>query len=379
MADGVYSMFADLAPFAELRELLDRHPNLWLYVDDSHGVGWAGKHGRGPALDVLGGHARVIAACSLNKSFACAGGAIVFPDPALRQRVKTAGGPMMFSGPVQPPLLGAAIESARIHLCDELPEMQAALRERVELFTSLCEEFGIPLATRDLTPIRYVPLGLPVVAHDVIKEILADGYYTNLGTFPAVPMKHAGVRMTITLHHTFEDIRGLVASLARHVPAALERGGEAAKRRHAKIVGEHGPALVLEHHRSASALDAREWDSLLGERGTFTVDGLPYLERAFGERGRAPRGPVELPLLRGAQPGRQGRAGDVLHGGAVEGRHARVGRGLLAGRGAPGRGPVLPDVDDVRDGLAADRGRPPVPGPQRGLEGRAGPVDGRGV
>ena len=43
---------------------------------------------------------------------------------------------------------------------------------------------------------------------------------------------------------------------------------------------------------------------------------------------------------------------------------------------APRRGPVLPDVDDVRDGLAADRGRPPVPGPQRGLEGRAGPADG---
>src|SRR3954449_10935043 len=288
MADGVYSMFADLAPFAELRELLDRHPNLWLYVDDSHGVGWAGKHGRGPALDVLGGHPRVIAACSLNKSFACAGGAIVFPDAELHRRVKTAGGPMMFSGPVQPPLLGAAIESARIHLSDELPELQAALRERVELFTSLCEEFGIPLATRDVTPIRYVPLGLPVVAHDVIKEILADGYYTNLGTFPAVPMRHAGVRMTITLHHTFDDIRGLVASLARHVPAALERGGEAAKRRHAKIVGEHGPALAIEHHRTAAALNEDEWNALLGERGTFTVDGLQFLERAFGGAGERP-------------------------------------------------------------------------------------------
>ena len=52
MADGVYSMFADLAPFAELRELLDRYEQLYLYIDDSHGVGWAGKHGRGPALDV---------------------------------------------------------------------------------------------------------------------------------------------------------------------------------------------------------------------------------------------------------------------------------------------------------------------------------------
>ncbi|MDA0140293.1 bifunctional aminotransferase class I/II-fold pyridoxal phosphate-dependent enzyme/GNAT family N-acetyltransferase [Solirubrobacter deserti] len=288
MADGVYSMFADLAPFAELRALLDKYPQLWLYVDDSHGVGWAGQHGRGPALDVLGGHERVIAACSLNKSYAAAGGAIVFPDAELRRRVKTAGGPMMFSGPIQPPLLGAAIESAKIHLSDELPRMQGALRERVALFTSLCEEFGIPLATTDVTPIRYVPLGLPVVAHDVIKEILADGYYTNLGTFPAVPMKHAGVRMTITLHHTSEDIRGLVASLAKHVPAALERAGEAAKRRHAKIVGEHGPALTIEHHTRATALDEAEWNSLLGERGTFTVDGLKFLEDAFGGPGARP-------------------------------------------------------------------------------------------
>ena len=116
--------------------------------------------------------------------------------------------------------------------------------------------------------------------------MLDDGYYTNLGTFPAVPMKHAGVRMTITLHHTFDDIRGLVASLAAHVPAALERGGEAAQRRHAKVSASDGPALTLEHHTTAAALDAREWDSLLGERGTFTVDGLQFLERAFagGER-----------------------------------------------------------------------------------------------
>ena len=42
---------------------------------------------------------------------------------------------MIFSGPVQPPMLGAAIESAKIHLSDELPALQAALRERVELFT----------------------------------------------------------------------------------------------------------------------------------------------------------------------------------------------------------------------------------------------------
>jgi 7-keto-8-aminopelargonate synthetase-like enzyme len=287
MADGVYSMFADFAPFDELLELLDRYEQLHMYIDDSHGVGWAGKHGRGPALDAMGMHPRLVAACSLNKSFATAGGAIVFPNAEWKRRVRSTGGPMIFSGPVQPPLLGAAIQSAKIHLSDELPVLQAALRDRIELFTDLADEFCIPLASRDVTPIRYIPLGLPTLTHDVLARVQEDGNYTNFGTFPAVPMKHTGVRVTLTLHHTEDDIRSLVDSLARHVPAALERGGEAAKRRHAKIVGSV-PTLTLEHHRSAEALDAHEWDGLLGERGTFTVDGLQFLERAFGGAGERP-------------------------------------------------------------------------------------------
>src|SRR3954469_2793351 len=285
VADGVYSMFSDLAPFAELAELQERHPQLHLYIDDSHGVGWAGRHGRGPALDALGGSERLVVAASLNKSFAAAGGALIFPDPEMRRRVRTLGGPMLFSGPVQPPMLGAAIASVGIHLSDELELRQAALRERIDLFDELLQEFCLPIATHDPTPIRYVPLGLPVVAHDVIESLMADGFYTNLGTFPAVPMKHAGVRMTLTLHHTLDDIRALVGALARHVPAALERGGAAARRRAADVAGD-APALRPEHHRSAAALDPAEWDALLGDGGTFTVDGLRFLERAFagGER-----------------------------------------------------------------------------------------------
>ena len=192
-------------------------------------------------------------------------------------------------------------------------------------------------------------------------------------------MKHAGVRVTLTLHHTLDDVRALVESLAEHVPAALERGGEAARRRHAKIAGDARPALTLEHHRTRRrarrrASGTRCWASAARSPSTACSSSS-----ARSRGGRAARGRVGLPLLRRARPRRQGRAGHVLHGRAVEGRHARLGRGLRAGRGAPRRGPVLPDVDDVRDGLAADRGRPPLPRPQRGLEGRAGPADGRGL
>ena len=356
MADGVYSMFADLAPFDELRELLDRYQQLHLYIDDSHGVGWAGKHGRGPALDAMGMHPRVVAACSLNKSFATAGGAIVFPNAEMRRKVRTTGGPMIFSGPVQPPLLGAAIQSAKIHLSDELPVLQAALRERIELFTDLADEFCIPLASRDVTPIRYIPLGLPDVTHDVLQRLVEDGYYTNLGTFPAVPMKHAGVRVTLTLHHTLDDIRALVESLARHVPAALERGGEAAKRRHAKIVGRSGAgadagAPPLRRRAGRGASGTRCWAS--AARSPSTACGSSSARSAAR---RAARGRVGLPLLRRPRPRGQAGAGDVLHGGAVEGRHDGLRRGLRAGRAAPRRGPVLPDVETFAMGSLLTEG-----------------------
>jgi hypothetical protein len=177
-------------------------------------------------------------------------------------------------------MLGAALASAAIHLSHELPVRQAALRERIALFDELAEEFCLPLATRDATPIRYVPLGLPRVVLDVVEGLLEDGFYTNYGAFPAVPMKHAGVRMTLTLHHRPEDIRALVGALARRVPEALERAGDSARRK-AATVASSAPALALEHHRSVDALNGYEWDALLGDRGTFTVDGLRFLERVF--------------------------------------------------------------------------------------------------
>ncbi len=298
LADGVYSMFADLAPFAELASLLDRHEQLHIYIDDSHGVGWTGRHGRGPALEHLGTRERLIVAASLNKSFAAAGGALIFPNAELKRRVRLLGGPMIFSGPIQPPMLGAALASAEIHLTPEIEERQAALRERVDFCTELLQEFCLPLAAKDLTPIRYVTLGVPAAAQEVTARLLDDGFYVNIAQFPAVPMKQAGVRITLTLHHRLEDIRALVEALSRHVPGAIGRSehqrgrrsdpASTAKTSVAVRADDAAPVLRLERHRSIRQLDLREWDELLGGRGTFTAEGLGFLEQTFVEDNSRP-------------------------------------------------------------------------------------------
>ena len=224
LADGVYSMYADIAPLGQLAALLQREDRLHLYIDDSHGVGWAGRHGRGPALDRLGSHERVVVAASLCKSFAAGGAAIVFPDAELKRRVRAVGGPMIFSGPVQPPMLGAALASARIHLSPELHDLQRALRERIELCTQLLAQHGIALASNDGTPICFVPVGRPELAREVARRLLDEGFFTNAATYPAVPVRQAGVRFMLTLHHRPSDIQHLVAALSLHLPQVLGTG-----------------------------------------------------------------------------------------------------------------------------------------------------------
>jgi 7-keto-8-aminopelargonate synthetase-like enzyme len=221
LADGVYSMFGDQAPVPELAALLARHEQLHLYMDDSHGIGWSGTHGHGPTLDVLTDHDRVIVIGSLNKSFAGAGAALVLPTAELKQRMRVLGGPSIFSGPVQPPMLGALLASARIHLSPELDERQAALRARIALFNRLMHEFELPLASNAPTPIFHVTIGLPEAATEVARQLFDDGIYTSLAVFPAVPVKKAGLRITLTLHNSPEDISTLAHALARHVPRAL--------------------------------------------------------------------------------------------------------------------------------------------------------------
>jgi 7-keto-8-aminopelargonate synthetase-like enzyme len=295
LADGVYSMFADHAPFAGLVQLLERYEQLHLYMDDSHGVGWSGVHGRGPTLQAIGQHERVVVAASLNKSFAAAGAALIFPTAELKRRVQTLGGPMIFSGPIQPPMLGAALASARIHLSPELEQRQAALRDRISLCTELLHEHCLPLACAEFTPIRYLKLGLPRVAADVTARLLDDGFYVNLAIFPAVPMKQAGVRFTLTLHHKPADIRALVEALAHHIPDVLAESDTADSPRPVRSAPAPAvaatsrraepaaAALSLEHFDSIDALDPQEWDSLLGARGSFSAAGLEFLEQAFAE------------------------------------------------------------------------------------------------
>ena len=132
MADGVYSMYGDASPVDKVYELLNRYSELYYYVDDSHGMSCYGQHGRGYALNEKPIHQQMIFAASLAKGFATGGAVLVFPNKELARRVRTCGGPLITSGPMQPAQLGAAISSVKIHLSNEIYSLQEDLHENID-------------------------------------------------------------------------------------------------------------------------------------------------------------------------------------------------------------------------------------------------------
>ncbi|HSU40953.1 MAG TPA: aminotransferase class I/II-fold pyridoxal phosphate-dependent enzyme, partial [Polyangiaceae bacterium] len=217
LCDGVYSMHGDVANLDALLDVLDRTPALFAYVDDAHGVGWAGRHGAGVVLGERRLHPQMAVALSLNKAFAAGGGCLMLPEAELARRVFTCGGPLIFSGPLPPAQLGAAIASARIHLSPELAVLQRELRSRIELFDLLAATAGIECVVRTRSPIRFIELGSNERTSAVAAALLAAGFFVNVSVFPAVSRGHAGVRLMLTVNQTLEDVGRLVTELSQAV------------------------------------------------------------------------------------------------------------------------------------------------------------------
>jgi 7-keto-8-aminopelargonate synthetase-like enzyme len=217
LADGLYSMFGDFAPVRELSALAERHEKLWLYFDDAHSISWTGRHGRGYALEQLSpaAAAKAVVIGSLNKSFGMAGGAMTFPDDQLRHKVFSLGWPMIFSGPVPPPMLAGILASAKLHLSDELAGRQARVVELIRFFNQQAKAAGVQLLNDSETPIRFVPAGGDIESVGKLgRQLQYAGFFVNTASYPAVPVKRSGLRITITTHQTEADIGALIQTIA---------------------------------------------------------------------------------------------------------------------------------------------------------------------
>lgn len=225
LTDGVFSMGGDTSPAEAIMDLVGDFPRLHLYVDDAHGFGWSGVNGRGQYLNRVGWHERVVVIVGLAKAFGSLGGVIATTNTEFAETIELCGPALTFGGPIPPPNLGASIAAADIFLSDELAERQDALINRIRLVNKLSEDMGVELVSREETPLWFHDIGEVGDMMHLTGAMRDSGFFLNGAGFPVVPHGHAGVRFTVTLDLSPQQIEDMLTCLHEK---RLELVGESA-------------------------------------------------------------------------------------------------------------------------------------------------------
>lgn len=285
MIDGVYSMFGDTAPIHNIFSLLEKHKQLYIYVDDAHGMSWAGKHGCGYIFGEVGIHKKMILTTTLAKGFGAIGGLTVFPNNETFEKVRIWGGPLTYSHPLSPPLIGAAHALADIHLSPEIIEYQNDLKNKIEYCHKLLAAADLPVLSQENIPIKFIGAGQPNTGFVFLKGMLDDGFFVNIGIFPGVPIKNTGIRFTITRHVEYEDINKLVEAVKRNYNKALAIEGvtneSVRKAFKLSIIEQEKKKFMCNVYTSITDIDKNEWNEIFEDVGNFDYEGMEFIENSY--------------------------------------------------------------------------------------------------
>ncbi len=296
MADGIYSMYGDMAPLDAIYALLDKYENFNFYVDDAHGMSCFGEKGQGFVLANRKIHKRMVVATSFAKAFATGGGALIFPTQELAQKVRNCGGPLITSGPMQPSALGAANRVADMHLSGEIKAYQEDLYQNIMYTNLVLKKYHLPNLAEEKSAIFFIAVSLPKIAYKIIDRLKQDGFFLNLGIFPAVPIKNTGVRFTITSLHTFKQIDEMVQSMSIHFNAVLkeeqlelEEIYKAFKLKNPfEQLADQKVNSIIRHSNltyqfvnTINALNATEWNAAFKNQACLDVNAIQLMENSF--------------------------------------------------------------------------------------------------
>lgn len=210
VTDSVFSMEGDLAPLPGLLALCERY-GAWLVVDDAHGFGVLGEHGRG-ALEHFGlRSSQLIYIGTLGKAAGVAGAFVAAHAQVIEWLVQRARSYIYTTA--SPPAIAHALMTSLDILCSEEGRARrAALSAHVrDLRAALRLQRWQALPTE--TPIQPVVIGAneaTVAAGAALRE---RGYWVGTIRPPTVPAGSARLRITLSATHTPEHIAALAAAV----------------------------------------------------------------------------------------------------------------------------------------------------------------------
>lgn len=206
VTDGVFSMDGYIAPLESICDLADQYGAL-VMVDDSHAVGFMGRHGRGTP-EFAGVESRIdFVSGTFGKALGGASGGYISGRSEIIALLRQRARPYLFSNSLAP----AVVAGTRVAL--DLVTTGEDLRNRLvsnaQLFRRRMSEEGFDLLEGE-HPIIPVMFGDAQVASKVAEKMLGLGVYVTAFSYPVVPHGKARIRVQLSAIHTSEDIETCV-------------------------------------------------------------------------------------------------------------------------------------------------------------------------
>lgn len=209
--DGVFSMDGDIAPMDEIGEIAEKYGCI-VYVDDAHGEGVLGDHGRG-IVDHFNAYGKVdVEMGTLSKAFGVMGG-YVAGNEDLAEYLKQRARPFLFSSALNPGDVAAALESVKI--LEESDSLVKKLWSNTEYLKQKLKDLGFNLGTSK-TPITPVMVGEEVKATELSKTLFEEeNIFAQAIVYPTVPRGKARIRLQPSAIHSKEDLDYAIDSIER--------------------------------------------------------------------------------------------------------------------------------------------------------------------
>lgn len=215
ITDGVFSMDGDLAKLPDIVSLAKTYGAL-TYVDDAHGSGVLGEHGRG-TVDHYHLHGQVdFVVGTLSKAIGVVGG-YVCGSYEMRDWLLHRGRPLLFSTALMPGAAAAIIEA--FHMLESSSEYTDKLWDNDRYFKQKLSLLGFDIGHSE-TPITPVMIGDEALTMTFSKQLLEKGVYVSGIVFPTVPKGKGRIRCMVSALHSKKQLDQAV-EIMQHIGKQL--------------------------------------------------------------------------------------------------------------------------------------------------------------
>jgi len=199
--DGVFSMEGDLADLPGIAAL-KRKFGARLMVDDAHGVGVMGKHGRGTAEHFGVEDEADLVMGTFSKSLAAVGG-FVAGDRTVIDFVKHHARSLMFSASPPPASVASVIKA--LEVIEREPERRQRLWENTDYMKREFTRMGFDTGDSE-SPVIPLLVGEDMTAFKMTILLQEEGVFANPVVSPAVPPGRAMIRTSYMATHTRDHL-----------------------------------------------------------------------------------------------------------------------------------------------------------------------------